>query len=439
MNTLKHCENKMSVVGLSQPLVPTQMSSHPFPMLICLQFRFQCNSLRPPQLNFPFHQPLPFYRITSDLESKKPDMEQIPNEIICMIFDHGSVGMVLSCMEVSLKWKHLILVVSRYFDCHDKHSRAQEADAELRNILMQKYSTTDDLDKARLLLRLIKVNPPHDCLLYLAIKGGKRRFAGLILDKDCLNFYNESFPMTYIGSRTLGFRDIITKLVMHNSVRRKIGNLLYRIIAHGDGSVDTIRALTEQKNYKTYGLYKNRTLLHIAAYHGRLETCKFLVEKRNMNPNFADPWPGQTALHSAVQGGHPEVIEYLASLPIANVNCRDSLGCGPFHYAAKEGKLSVLRVLPSLPRVDVNLKSKFGQTMLHMAAAGGYAEAVKFLIALPKVDVHVKDLIGQTALDLLEGRGARFSQARHLLRRAMKETQVRTNIGTTRTNMSSIN
>ena len=75
----------------------------------------------------------------------------------------------------------------------------------------------------------------------------------------------------------------------------------------------------------------------------------------------------------------------------------------------------------------------------HMAAAGGYAEAVKFLIDLPKVDVHVKGLIGQTALDLLEGRGARFSQARHLLRRAMKETQVRTNIGTTRTNMSSIN
>ncbi len=162
--------------------------------------------------------------------------------------------------------------------------------------------------------------------------------------------------------------------------------------------------------------------LHTAAYIGRLDKVKELLgsgadinlRQEQIDPSmleelsaiYRDPPPkpreprGDTPLHRAVQGGHADVVEFLAAAG-ADLEARGEGGQTPLQEAADLGFAKVAEVLIS-KGADVNANSddpgNWSQTPLQIAANYGHTATVAILLA-KGADANVKDAQGRTALD----------------------------------------
>ena len=151
------------------------------------------------------------------------------------------------------------------------------------------------------------------------------------------------------------------------------------------GDVPAVRALLDGPHDETDE--QGRTLLHIAAIHGRKAVASLLLD-RGADPKAQDGgggtplhgaalrthWipPGQRhgmRLYEACGNEHEEVARMLLERG-ADPRARDRDGTTPLHEAAKGGNLAVARLL--LERgADVHAANRYGLTPLHEAARGG--------------------------------------------------------------------
>lgn len=93
-----------------------------------------------------------------------------------------------------------------------------------------------------------------------------------------------------------------------------------------NGCSDYVCAHIESGQYQVDSTRDGLSPLHLAAYHGHLDTVKTLIGLQ-ANINLTDSW-GQTALHWALLGNHQNVIDYLLEQG-ANPDAQDHLGRKP--------------------------------------------------------------------------------------------------------------
>ena len=94
-----------------------------------------------------------------------------------------------------------------------------------------------------------------------------------------------------------------------------------------------------------------------------------------MNAKDEDSW---TPLHSAVAGGHKDVVELLIAKG-ADVNAKDEeYGAIPLHHAAQAGHKEIVELLIAAG-ADVNAKNKDGKTPLDWAVAWDEPETADLL------------------------------------------------------------
>ncbi|XP_063934627.1 alpha-latrocrustotoxin-Lt1a-like [Zophobas morio] len=115
-----------------------------------------------------------------------------------------------------------------------------------------------------------------------------------------------------------------------------------------------------------------RSILHIAAYEGRLEVCRLLLSK--IDVNIKDP-EGITPLHVAAWRGWADIVLFLLENG-AFVNEKDHQNRTSLHHAVRElyvplddmdPHLTIKRVVDA--GVDINCVDTFKQTALHVAMA----------------------------------------------------------------------
>ncbi|XP_048545778.1 uncharacterized protein LOC125524792 [Triticum urartu] len=116
--------------------------------------------------------------------------------------------------------------------------------------------------------------------------------------------------------------------------------------------------------------------LHVAAVHGRMQVCAYLVEEIQIDVNAADD-KGDTPLTFALRGCTVEIVKYLLHHG-ADPNNPDENGITALHVAAGEGMCEMIEVLLS-KGADVNSFSKCG-TPLYLAIIGEQVAAVKTLL-----------------------------------------------------------
>ncbi len=157
------------------------------------------------------------------------------------------------------------------------------------------------------------------------------------------------------------------------------------VVAGGD--LAGVQALLQKPPLPVDG--QGRTLLHVAAIHGRLEIARLLLE-RGLPVDGRDAH-GQTPLHAAAYGIHwipPErhgmrlyrgcgseqaAVARLLLERGADLRARDDRRSTPLHLAAKGGNLEVARLLLE-KGADVRAADEDGTTPLHEAASGGCHE-----------------------------------------------------------------
>ena len=142
-----------------------------------------------------------------------------------------------------------------------------------------------------------------------------------------------------------------------------------------------------------------------------------------MNAYFAAKQPvdildarGDTLLILAAYHGRDEAVRSILEQKDVQIDARNRMGFTALTGAAFKGHLEVARQLVA-KGADVNAANGQGQTPLMFAAMFGRAEVAKFLVE-SKADVDRKDAQGRTALMLAQGQGETHAAVVQILRDA---------------------
>ncbi|XP_071114948.1 serine/threonine-protein phosphatase 6 regulatory ankyrin repeat subunit C-like [Haliotis cracherodii] len=188
-----------------------------------------------------------------------------------------------------------------------------------------------------------------------------------------------------------GHRDVF------DVVMRKGGNASL-VDIHGDnilhlaclgGNVEMVKYILTQNisDINCRGFY-GRTPLMFAATEGHRDMFDVVMRKGG-NASLVDI-NGENILHSACLGGNVEMVKYILSQNISDINCKRVDGRTPLLVAAAEGHKDVFDLLLSKGD-DVSAVDGDGSTILHVACFCGQVEMLKHILSQDIVDIHAKD------------------------------------------------
>ena len=124
----------------------------------------------------------------------------------------------------------------------------------------------------------------------------------------------------------------------------------------------------------------------MAAYEGKLDVVRALVEVMGADAEAKEDWRGWTSVHAAVCGGgdHAELVRYLTVERGVRVDTPNSRGYTALHLASWEGRYNSLAVLLQSPTstVDViNARDRYGDTALKRALINEHSACADLLRA----------------------------------------------------------
>ena len=123
-------------------------------------------------------------------------------------------------------------------------------------------------------------------------------------------------------------------------------------------------------------LEKCLTPLHIAAIHGQLDLCKYIIDRNeDKNPKSNS---GCSPMHWAAGIGNLTLMKYI-QIAVLNENPGDKSGVTPLHWAAKNGQFEVVEWLLKILD-DKYPTDNLGNTPLHWAAYRGHLKICKVIM-----------------------------------------------------------
>lgn len=148
------------------------------------------------------------------------------------------------------------------------------------------------------------------------------------------------------------------------SMRRNRCNSDYEglFIAVETGDVRRVKEWLEKGNPDTRDKC-DRTLLHYAAYRGRFNVARLLID-HGADVNAKDD-NGRTPLHYATFMGYFDIVKLLIDHG-ADVNAVDRYGVTPLHFAARKGYLGIAKLLIE-HGADCNAMNVYGRTPIDVA------------------------------------------------------------------------
>ena len=210
--------------------------------------------------------------------------------------------------------------------------------------------------------------------------------------------------------------------------------------ATGLGHLDIVKFFLEEKMCDPYtAVSDNRvSLLHVAAWQGRIELVKYLMGsysdmyllKPSELPLFVATYSGHLnvvkcfieekncdpcalmggdiaaslvhVVHVAASGGHTKVVRYFVEEvnPPVDYMKPDKQGHCPLHYAASRGHIETFNYFITELQCDINTPTASGLRPIHLAARDGHLNLVEFLLEQPNCDIIGYDKRGFGPLHL---------------------------------------
>ncbi|XP_071111355.1 serine/threonine-protein phosphatase 6 regulatory ankyrin repeat subunit C-like [Haliotis cracherodii] len=128
-----------------------------------------------------------------------------------------------------------------------------------------------------------------------------------------------------------------------------------------------------------------RTPVMWAAGNGHKEVVEILVSK-GAKVSIVDKF-GNNILHSAGRGGDVEVVQYVLSHDMVDINGRGSCRRTPVMLAAEKGHIEIVKLLVDKGG-DMSLVGKRHENILHLACLCGQIEVVKYVLSQDIVDIN---------------------------------------------------
>jgi ankyrin repeat protein len=225
------------------------------------------------------------------------------------------------------------------------------------------------------------------------------------------------------------------------------------------GTVDVVQYMMENRAHTESEPY---SLLHLAAYGGKLNIAKYLV-CRKYDQSIRDR-DGKIPLHSACKSGQLEVVKYFVGdckCDIASNDNRyhetpldmaakygkmDIVGYlveeknfvideevnrnTALHHAAWGGAMDVVKYFIETRKWSPSLRGKNGRTPIHSACLGGRRDIVDYLITQYNLDPSIRDDMGFTPLHLAAREG-HLSLVEKLVHKFRCDHSIKNHIGKT--------
>jgi ankyrin repeat protein len=155
-----------------------------------------------------------------------------------------------------------------------------------------------------------------------------------------------------------------------------------------NGKLEKAKALIEANPdmVNSHASYAEQTPLHIATEFGHKDVAELLLA--NKADVEAKAHGGWTPLLNAVFGGHKDMVELLLANK-ADVNYQEEAGRSPLHVAAENGYTEIAALLLT-NGANVNAKCRDGYTPMHVAAVFGSKDLVDLLVA-NKAEFNIQD------------------------------------------------
>ena len=151
------------------------------------------------------------------------------------------------------------------------------------------------------------------------------------------------------------------------------------------GDLDALVALLDENPADVTGRSADGfTALHLAAFFGRQDAVRLLLDRGADADAAGSGWMTGTPLHSATAADLSDVVILLLEAG-ANPDPRQSGGFSPLHAAAQNGNASVVDAL--LERgADPSATTDDGRTALDLAEASGDPDTIARLEAETRID-----------------------------------------------------
>lgn len=171
-------------------------------------------------------------------------------------------------------------------------------------------------------------------------------------------------------------RDIKQLLEINNN--KSTTQINNRKLCHPLCGCSDCKTIIENGDENISSKSNDRTILHLAAFYGKLNIVECLLEE-DCELNAADEH-GNTALHLAAQKGHQDVLLYLIQAK-AKINVQNNEGNTCLHLATNNGHESCVKaIVYSARNVDLNVPNTWGNTPLHLATKWGYLKIAVILV-----------------------------------------------------------
>ncbi|XP_071115623.1 ankyrin-1-like [Haliotis cracherodii] len=135
------------------------------------------------------------------------------------------------------------------------------------------------------------------------------------------------------------------------------------------------------------------TPVMLAAGNGHREVVELLVSKGSSMSLVNKR--GDNILHCACRGGEVEMVKYILSHDMEDINSRGCKKRTPVMAAALHGHKEVVELLV-VEGADVSLVSERGANILHLASQGGDVEVVKYILSQDMVGINSRGWMKRT-------------------------------------------
>ncbi|XP_067667458.1 ankyrin repeat domain-containing protein 50-like [Haliotis asinina] len=238
-----------------------------------------------------------------------------------------------------------------------------------------------------------------DNVLHLACRGGHVEMVKYIISQDTvdINSKGRGGRTVLMVAARLGYRNIFDLCECAgcnvSAVDAKGNNILH--VAILGGYIMMVKHVLAKRlvDINSRGMH-GTTPIMVAAIEGQREVFDLVMSKGG-DPSLVDR-NGDNILHWVCREGHIEMVKYVISLNIADINSIGYYGKTPILLAATHGHLEVFDLVMSKGG-NASLVDKNGDNILHLASWQGRAMMVKHILSNTIVDVNAKDKLGNTA------------------------------------------
>ncbi|XP_048249040.1 serine/threonine-protein phosphatase 6 regulatory ankyrin repeat subunit A-like [Haliotis rufescens] len=210
------------------------------------------------------------------------------------------------------------------------------------------------------------------------------------------------------------------------------------------GHVDVVKLLVTEGANVSLEDSAGDNILHYACYSGLVELVKFVLSEKMADVNsrgegyrtpvMAAAWYGHrevvelliregadvslvdsdsdNILHWACEGGDVEMVKFVLSQEMADINSRGKESRTPVMEASLYKRREVVELLVRAGAV-MTLVDDAGNSILHLACEGKDEETVKFVLSLNVVDINARNKKGQNVADV--ARDKEHQEMVHLL------------------------